>query len=218
MLIIFDLDDTIIDTSGFVLPFKLRECLKRLIEDGLPVKDVEQAYADLCALDSCSPRSKDSILQFVQQSGKDAAFASKALFELTTPLPKDFIVQTTPMAKEILSFLHKKHTLALVTGGSPPFQREKMEKASLDTRLFSRIAIPEDSVKKPFYEDLAKNFSNSPEQVWVCGDRVAIDLVPAKELGFRTIHMRWGRGKREIFPDWVDYSISSLCELQRIIL
>lgn len=217
MLIIFDLDDTLIDTSGSILPFKLRQCLNRLIEDGLVVMDFEQAYLDLITMNALSPRSSDSILRFIQKRGLDASLATRALLELTTPLPKDFFIPTTPRANEILTHLHSSHILALVTSGSPRFQREKLEKARLDSSLFSKIFIPEDSIKKPFYEGLAKDFSTPPEQIWVCGDRIEIDLAPAKELKFQTIHMRWGRGKRETSPSWVDYSIASLSELQGII-
>ena len=51
-MIIFDLDDTLIDTSGTVTPFKMRECLKRLIQDGAMVGNFEEAYAELMALNS----------------------------------------------------------------------------------------------------------------------------------------------------------------------
>ena len=102
-----------------------------------------------------------------------------------------------------------------MTGGHPPFQREKMEKAGLDTSIFSKIAIPEDSVKKPFYEGLANEFSIKSSKIWVCGDRVDMDLAPAYELGINTIHMRWGRGKMVKSADWIDHSISISFGIER---
>lgn len=213
MLIIFDLDDTILDTSGFVTPFKMRQCLQRLVEEGAQIGDFEKAYAALMALNQTSDRSKEAVANFAARIGCDPA---KAFSELLAPLPKDFKIPTTPFAKEILTFFRRKYSLALVTGGYPPFQMEKMEKAGLDCSIFSKIAIPEDSIKKPIYQELASIFSKSADQVWVCGDRVEIDLAPAYELGFHTIHMQWGRGKKKT-ADWINFSISSLAELKGII-
>ncbi len=216
-MIIFDLDDTLIDTSGSVTPFKMRECLKRFIREGLAISDFDRAYAELIAINAKSPRSKDSLSQFVEKRGGDLSLVEKAMEEMTSPLPSHFTISTTPHAKEILKHLRSTHTLALVTGGHPPFQLEKLEKAGIDRTFFSKIAIPEDSIKKPYYEGLIKEFSMPAGQVLVCGDRVAMDLVPAYELGFTTVHMRWGRGVLAETEKWIHHSITDLSELKRII-
>lgn len=217
MLIIFDLDDTLIDTSGAVTPFKLGQCLKRLIHEGICFTDFEEAYASLLAYNASSPKSFDALSKFLLESGVDPSKAAPVIAELTGPLPTDFVVPTTPGAKEVLSFFHQKHRLALVTGGHPPFQLEKLKKAGLDSSVFSKIHIPEDSIKKPYYQVLLKEFSIPPEEIWVCGDRIKMDLAPAHELGFRTVHMRWGRGLMTDTEDWIDYSITTLRELKGII-
>lgn len=217
MLIIFDLDDTLIDTSGSVTPFKMKECLKRLIKEGLAIADFDRAYADLLSINAKSAKSKDSLTQFVAKMGGDTALVEKAVEEMTTPLPANFTIRTTPNAKEIIQFLSSSHRLALVTGGHPPFQLEKLEKAGIDSTFFSKIAIPEDSIKKPFYQGLIKEFSMPANQVLVCGDRIAMDLVPAYELGFTTVHMRWGRGQLAKTENWIHHAISDLSELKRII-
>ena len=217
MLIIFDLDDTLIDTSGAITPFKMRRCLTRLLEEGLAVSNLEEAYLELLEVNAKSQGSRQAITCFIEKFGFPLKRAERAFAELTTPLPSHFPIPTTPDAKKILTWVGSAHTLALVTGGAFSFQREKMEKAGLDSSIFSRIAIPEDSVKKPVYESLLKEFSIPADQIWVCGDRVEVDLVPARELGFKTIHMRWGRGKLA-HADWVDHSISTLSELKGIII
>lgn len=217
MLIIFDLDDTLIDTSGTITPFKMGQCLKKLMEEGFSLPDYPKAYEELLAYNAASSKSTDALSKFLFQIGFDLSQSQSIFAELTAPLPPHFVVPTTPQAKEILSFFHSSHRLALVTGGHPPFQLEKLKKAGLDTSVFSRIDIPEDSIKKPCYQALARKFSIPPEQVWVCGDRIQMDLVPAYELGFKTIHMRWGRGERLAREDWIDYSIATLSELKGII-
>lgn len=216
-MIIFDLDDTLIDTSGSVTPFKMKECLRCLLEAGLPVPDFNAAYAELLDLNARCAKSKETVARFVANRGGDPSLADLAVKELFTPLPANFEIPTTPNAKEILDFFRKSHILALVTGGHPPFQQEKLKKAGIDSSIFSKIAIPEDSIKKPFYEALIKEFSLDPRRVVVCGDRVAMDLAPAYELGFTTVHMKWGRGTKIETEKWIDYSISDLIELKRII-
>lgn len=216
-MIIFDLDDTLIDTSGAITPYKLKECLKRMIAEGLRVPDFSEAYAELIALNAKCPKSKESISRFVHERGGGSQLIESAFEELTRPLPSDFVVPTTPHAKEILELFSRSHILALVTGGHPPFQKEKLKKAGIEPSFFSKIAIPEDSVKKPSYEGLIQEFSVSPSQVWVCGDRIAMDLLPGHELGFKTIHMRWGRGTIGETEKWIHYSISDLRELKGII-
>ncbi|HLB53381.1 MAG TPA: HAD family hydrolase [Chlamydiales bacterium] len=216
MLIVFDLDDTLIDTSGSVTPFKMGECLKRLIEKGMEVKNFEETYHELLTFNCDSPSSKEALARLIWKVGFPPEKAHLAFTELTAPLPAHFSIPTTPNAFDVLKHFHSRYPLALVTGGNLSFQSDKMEKAGLDRSLFSKIAIPEDSVKKVVYETLSKEFSVPAHDIWVCGDRIEMDLKPAKELGFHTIHMQWGRGKMQS-ADWVEFRISELNQLLGII-
>ena len=211
-MIIFDLDDTLIDTSGSVTPFKLQRAVEILVgkRDG-------DALKRLVAINRRAARTQDAIRAFGQEVGATQGLIEDALNQLKEPLPKNFSVSTTPNAKEILSFYSNQATLALVTVGHPPFQKEKAEKAGLELSIFSKIAIPENSFKRPFYEALAKEYSTNSKNIWVCGDRVSVDLQPAYELGFRTIHMRWGRGEQEPEYPWLDGTVRDLNELRKII-
>ncbi len=210
MLIIFDLDDTLIDTTGSVTPFKMKAVLERIF--GRPPRAEE--LQELMAINETAAKTPEAIERF---AALHHIAIGTALQELTTPLPNDFLVSCTPNAKQILQHYAKKVPIALVTGGHPPFQLEKLEKAGIDGSLFSKIAIPEDSMKKPFYQAISREFSVAPSDIWVCGDRIPMDLAPARELGCKTIHMRWGRGLKMATVPWIDYSISDLRELQRII-
>lgn len=212
MLIIFDLDDTLIDTSGSVTPFKLESAAKVLLERQVTAQELDELHA----INSTSAKTPDALRQFAQNRGLLERLPY-AIEELTAPLPDDFRVACTPQAQEILRYYRSRYPVALVTGGYPPFQREKLKKAGFEEAVFSKIAIPEDSVKKPFYQAFAEEFSASPEEVWVCGDRIPMDLAPAHSLGFHTVHMRWGRGKQMNTEPWIDHSITSLAELRNVI-
>lgn len=197
MLIIFDLDDTLIDTSGALTPLKLQKVL--------------EGFHSLTI---------DQLSDFNDRLGAKGAIAhimKQASSALSSPLPDHFQVPCTPFAKEILEEYAARYRIALVTAGYPPFQLEKLKKAGIEASLFSKILIPEDSIKKPHYQGLLEEFSVSPAEVWVCGDKIDVDLMPAHELGCKTIHMQWGRGKKVVAPQWVDYTIGGLEQLRDII-
>lgn len=215
MLIIFDLDDTLIDTTGALTPYKLKEFLQPLCRRG--GLDFSEAYQELSRLNAYHQSSKQATSLFLSKYSFNTSLVQEALSKLFSPFPEDFVVPTTPFAKEILHFFRDRHALALVSVGNKALQLSKLEKAGIDSSIFSMIAIPEEANKKPSYEVLLKNFSISPDEVWVCGDKVEIDLRPANELGFHTIHMRWGRGLKAKKEAWVEYSITSLKDLRGII-
>lgn len=53
-----------------------------------------------------------------------------------------------------------------------------------------------------------------PREALVCGDRVSMDLSPAKELGMFTVHLRNGRGQFHDSPKaHVDLAIDDLTQL-----
>lgn len=213
MLIIFDLDDTLIDTSGCVTPFKLEKVLEVMLgfePDPVQLKELMQLNEEMS-------RSKDAIEAFGKRLNISKTAIDLGLAQLTLPLPENFRVNCTPDAKEILEEFKFRCPIALVTVGQTSFQLDKLKKAGIEASIFSKISISEDSVKKPFYKDLAEEFSVAPADIWVCGDRIHVDLLPAHELQFKTVHMRWGRGKKMALEPWVDYSISGLTELRKII-
>jgi putative hydrolase of the HAD superfamily len=214
-LIIFDLDDTLIDTSGFITPFKMKECFQKLRETGLPLST--SAYNELLEKNQAASKSKIAVVEFAKKYNASDDQIQKVLDVLQDPLPESFQIPMTPYAKEILDYYRNRYTIALVTSGHPVYQMDKLKKAGIDSSIFSMIAIPEDSVKKPYYEALQKKNHLQAKEVWVCGDRVEMDLKPAHELGFNTIHMRWGRGAYLESEKWVDYSINTLHALKEII-
>lgn len=225
MLIVFDLDDTLIDTSGSVAPFQMRRCLQKLIEEGFEMADFEASYQKLLEINESSSSSKEALHRFFLEENFETSSCSiqKPIFDLSSiyselhrPLPQDFLVKKMIDADAILKWCKERALLALVTAGNFSFQEEKMKKAGLDSDLFSKIAISEGRGKGPIYEELLEEFSLLPSDIWVCGDRIEADLKPAKRLGFRTIHMKWGRGKNYA-ADWVDFTISCLNELKGII-
>ncbi|HIH11607.1 TPA: HAD family hydrolase [Candidatus Woesearchaeota archaeon] len=221
MLIIFDLDDTLVDTSGSIQEYHLRAALQAMIQQGLQVDSEEKAFQQLKAVDAQSPNGKETFRLFLTQSKQD----NPQLFEIANtiyyaPLPEDntLPIPTLPDAHHILTSLAKSHRLCIISTGNSKLQYHKLQQAQIPLSLFAKIIILNEYNKKEAYSHLLKECTISPSQTIVCGDKVSTDLLPAKELGCHTIHISWGRGKVTLpKPLEVDYSISFLKELLPLI-
>lgn len=219
MLIIFDLDDTLIDTSGSIAPLKLKEALIAMIKEGLEIENFNEALSFLLSLDKGSRNGLETIKHFVSIYKGSKFLVNIGVAATNTALPKDIEIAATSEAVSSLLELSKKSQLCLVSKGIFENQMFKLKKAGIDSKLFSKIIITEDGNKKPHYLDVSNTLKVEPCQVFVCGDKIESDLIPAKELGFTTVHMKWGRGKIFNKNDFkfVDYSITNIGAIKEII-
>ena len=190
-----------------------------MIEEGLPISHTGGASDILKRIDRGSDSAKSALSEFLEILDVEEKFYPIALEEVYGPIPADIPIFAHENAVEVLSELSEHHTLALVTIGRMEQQRYKMEKAGIDSTLFSKIVITETRDKKPHYETLLQELGRTPAETVVCGDRIAIDLAPAKELGCKTIHVRQGRGKKAPahLEREVDFTVTELKQLQEII-
>lgn len=218
MLIIFDLDDTLIDTSGSITPVKLELALMKMQKDGLQLKAFSEALELLKRLDMTAESAKHALEEFIEINGIDRKFLTIGLEEIYGSLPEDMAIFPLEDAVDLLAELSGIHKLALVTIGQRDQQLLKLKKAGIDSSFFSKIIVAEERSKKEHYQALMREFDVLPKEVVVCGDRIPLDLSPAKQLGCITVHMKWGRGvyskgKREE----VDFSITRLTEIREIL-
>jgi len=216
--IIFDLDDTLIDTWNCFLPVELKGSLLAMIKEGLVVKDVEKAFQLLMEINGQSKDGTSAIKQFLQQIGAEERFLDVAIKSYYQCSHSDFKIKPLPGVVETLDVLKKKVELALVSRGIERVQLLKLEKSGIDTRIFSDVIITLDYDKTAAYEKLLKKGKCSPKEVLVLGDKYDSDLLPAKKLGMATAFMDYGRGK--LFPPKkgeVDFTINNLKELLFIV-
>lgn len=218
MLIIFDLDDTLVDTSGCITPHKLESALKLMVRAGLVIPNFADALQLLKRLDLAAESAKGALAEFLEILGADSSLFSIAVKEVYENQSLDFSIDPLEGAHEVLQELSGSHRLAIVTIGRELQQLEKLKKAGIDSGIFSKIIVSEVNNKKVHYQVLADELGYTPEEILVCGDKIPVDLAPARELGFRTVHMRRGRGLNSIgLATDVDYKVSSLYELKEII-
>lgn len=218
MLIIFDLDDTLIDTSGCLTPLKLRAAFSAIM--GVDPEVSVEAWSLLERLNQDAESAKEAFLEFAEilELGEEAT--EKGVEILYGDIGEDTPVFPLEDVVETLKELAEKYQLALVSIGEESQQRKKMEKAGIDSTIFSRIKISSDRDKKPHYEKILNELHALPKKVLVCGDRVHLDLVPAKELGCLTVQMRWGRGLKALTPAErraVDFTITEFKQIKDVL-
>ncbi|MBU1875667.1 MAG: HAD family hydrolase [Nanoarchaeota archaeon] len=217
-MIIFDLDDTLIDTSGCFTPIKLRCVLKSMIFNGLIVKSEEEALKYLVELNKISINADEAIRTFLERF--DAVeYLDIGIKEYYKDYNSDFDIDVLDNALEVLQQLkEKKHLLALVSYGNEELQMRKIKKSGLNLDIFNKVFITDKHNKEFFYESLARFFNFNFDGVVVCGDKFKTDILPAKKLGMKTIKMQWGRSlANPAKEDGADYSIKNLKEILNIV-
>lgn len=218
MLIIFDLDDTLIDTSGSITPVKLGDALQKMVDAGFQTTSFTESLELLKRLDALAPSGSAALAEFVEIHDVDPSLYEIGHRELYENICFDMPIFSVDQAVETLSYLRISHQLALVTIGKPSQQYEKMKKAGIDSTIFSKIIVTEEKNKKVCYQAIVEELGAIPTDVLVCGDKIAVDLTPAKELGFKTVHMCFGRGKNSLgLKEDVDYTITRLSQIKEII-
>jgi putative hydrolase of the HAD superfamily len=218
LLIIFDLDDTLIDTSGCITPIRLEDALTQMVKAGLNLPDFTQGLEQLRRIDAGAESAKDALAEFLEIHDADKKYLDIALKEIYENFSHDLPIFTFDGVVDTLKSLAGLHRLALVTAGFEDYQHWKLKKTGIDSSFFSKIVVCESGSKKAHYKLIVEELGISQNDVVVCGDRIAKDLSPAKDLGFRTIHMRKGRGKRySALSDDVDYSVDEFYKIPEVI-
>lgn len=218
MLIIFDLDDTLVQTTHTLTPHLLENAVVKMQSEGLYLPDLKAAVAQIQEIDRTSPGSKKTLQFFLKIHGGGEKFLEIGLNELNKELSPSLPLKPMGRAQEILESLSRKHLLAVVSSGVESRQRAKMEKAGIEPSLFSKIIVCCKTEKEFYYQALAREMKVAPSEVLVCGDRIEVDLLPAKKLGFTTVHIRQGRGEIEpLSHEAVDFSITKLSEIQELV-
>jgi len=205
LLIIFDLDDTILDTSGTIIPSRLRDA-HAMVAEG--------EFEQMLRLNETAPSSKHSLIEFIEINDLEPKLLPKMRKVMNKATCDDVTILPFEHAFETLRVLAKDFSLALVTAGSDQLQNEKINQTKMPRELFSKIMICEDGSKEGCYASILNEFDIDPSLVIVCGDRVKSDLVPAKNLGMHTVHILQGRGRHNERPEGaVDFTIRHLREI-----
>jgi FMN phosphatase YigB (HAD superfamily) len=213
-LIIFDLDDTLIDTSGTLGQIKLKDAYQAMVKAGLDRGELDR----LKEIDAESHSGKEAISRFLAEVEGDEKY-----FEIGKSEYYGYgmgvisCVRRFPGVNAMLRKLSQEHDLAMVTYyfDSEEQQKQKITVAGIEEKLFKRVVVTSIPDKGQCYIDLMQEWGFNPAETVVCGDRIG-DLQPAKDLGITTIHMQQGRGRILNSNDW-NYSVKAVADVYEVI-
>lgn len=121
--------------------------------------------------------------------------------------------------QETLARLGKDYELAIITNSSIENTHEKLGMLGLSAGLFSAIVGIDDQgiITKPhpqMFTVLLQTLEKDGKSIMIVGDRIGVDLVPAKKFGMQTVLVTWGK-PFEPNPD-VDYTVETVYEVESL--
>jgi len=218
MLFIFDLDDTLIETTEKITPVRLQKALNKVIEAGLKIVDYDKALKLLKRLNFTCQSSRQTLSEFIELYGgnKDQYQLAQEIVYHSKDSESDCLKNESTL--KILSEIAQSHTLAIVTHGNFNIQMQKIKRFGIDEDLFCDIIVTDKNDKGIHYEEIMTKRGFEPFEVVVIGDRISSDLEEAVFLGCTTVHVRQGRGAQiQDQQFYIDYTISDLNDLNFIL-
>lgn len=189
--LIFDLDDTLMDTFGQLVPEAHRQACLSMQKAGLDVP-LEVLLEKRQALLRTFPRGEVNRLlaqafdchdEQVIQAGIDTYF--NPAFDRLEPFPG---------VREMLLRLRQHYALFLLTSGIPEAQRRKVEALQFAPYFQELLYAPlnQDRAKYHAIRDLAHRYQYAFGETVVIGDRITNEIVAGNQLGCYTIWIQQG--------------------------
>ena len=187
-MVLFDLDNTLVDRAGF------RRWAKNFAQDrGLD----EGAVELLCVADQNGLAPREQVFQLACEKYHLADTVDELIAEYRASYPK--LIRPDYSVAAAIRLLRTKHwRIGILTNG-PPTQREKIDRAGL-TPLVDAICISaEFGIEKPepaiFKEAvrLCGGDRDTISQGWMVGDSPVSDIAGGQSVGLRTVWLHHGR-------------------------
>ncbi len=194
--LVFDLDDTLLDTYGQLIPPASREACTAMIETGLATT-LDQCLAAREEIARTSARSNlyralvDRFGVRRDANGDSVAEAGHRAFH-DRAVERD--ISLFAGTRDLLRDLRTKYRLSLVTAGAPGTQQEKIDilkiNDSFDEILIVNILRGE--TKGQAFKRIQDTHGGVPERYLSIGNRLETDIAPAKRLGWKTCWVTYG--------------------------
>jgi len=217
--IIFDLDDTLIDTShlywsvkydilNFIhsksnVSYKELDIMFEEIEHKNTIKfGYDPSRYKISANELCSKCDIKDI--------KDINYINKIADRIILDDPK--LIEG---AEELLSYLYSKYNLVLLTSGIQKLQFRKIKNNGLNRYFGEKNTKVVEKKDLKIFIDFLKELSLLPENCFVIGDSIKSDINPAMECGIKAIHYNYKHEYYEWEQDKAEtqYSFNSVDKL-----
>ena len=222
--LIFDLDDTLMDTHGQLVGPALKEACQAMIDGGLRAElgPCLQFHTRAFRNDPRSNVFGAMVGHFGVHRGRDPkvvqARGERAFFCRDV----ESNIQCFDGATAMLAGLGRSHSLFLVTSGDPKTQQQKVSLLGLEPYFDALYYVNRkpDQTKLKTIRQLLEGHGLSPSQGLVIGDRLDREIRAANELGIHSCHVRHGEfyhlkptGPEEI----PTYQITHILQLKELL-
>ncbi len=180
MLLVFDLDNTLIDRDSAFLA-----SLKKMFLDYGYLLDHDDLNT-LLQYDNCGKTARADFCYYLSQRYAFLPQNYPDLWQHFTNTPQ--FITPNASVQRLLTMLAQRHELRLLTNGSVKMQRQKIDSAGL-AGFFSQIIISgEFGVDKPdpaIFNHAITGYR--AEQCMMIGDDALRDIAPARQLKLKTV-------------------------------
>lgn len=210
--IAFDLDDTLLDTSGLLVPEASRRACEAMLAAGLR-----------CTLEECLTARQELATQMshteiftlianrfgTNQNGKAIHDALERFYNPEVPADLPLL----PGARENLVTLKQKYKLFLVTVGVPATQEKKIQALQI-APFFDGIYILNGFIgekKDDAFRDILRRQGHDPKALLSIGNRLSSEIRDGKKVGADTCYFAYGEhvGEKPQCPeDHPDFTIT----------
>lgn len=222
-VVIFDLDDTLIDTTHLVLPLAVKRAFQALIQAGAKATHQElenermmlrkqfshnEIFPLLAQKYFANTTISKSIIQLAVQKATQCFYEP----ELYAPFP---LIEG---AQDNLDKIYRKKIMYLVTAGIPHAQRKKIQACQIE-KYFHECFYVESMKgleKSVALKEIMRRHSFRPSVFLSIGNRLSSEIRESKKLGMQTCYFQFGEHQDETpaGPDEIpDYTIHHHKEL-----
>jgi FMN phosphatase YigB (HAD superfamily) len=217
--IIFDLDDTLVDTfTSLIIPLEL-EAVSAMVAAGMDESDAKRLSDLILRLRRDEPERIEEILRWHFPQVTEKMIEARRDVFLNASADQ---LAIDPAVKEMLRELSSNYDTYLVTTGTPEFQNSKVERLGL-REMFKGVGIlasGSEATKERWMASLIRN-RYRPESVIVVGNRVDNEIEAGNVLGMITVWVKYGEGSG-MSPDEKtgppDYIISNITEFPEVLV
>lgn len=218
-VLIFDLDDTLIDTHGQLVQEAHWQACLAMHAAGLPIPPQELMQTRQRLLAS-QPRAEINAL-LAQYYGCNAEAVIRAGFEAYFN-PELTQLELLPGVRPLLEMWAQAFHMFLVTAGYEKTQKRKVELLNI-AHFFSDIIyadINNPQAKYQAFSQIYQQLGGKRREYMVIGDRINNEILAGNRLGMTTVWIRRGECAQivpQVPEEEPDYRIDHVCELEPIL-
>lgn len=228
-LIVFDLDDTLVDTSNVYWTARSKFA-NALASNGLDASEIIQKFEEIDGKNMKSmgfspDRYGKSMQETYEWFVTHSYISHSKQLEIEIKNSGDLIYSLTPDliegAKDLLEWCNIRFDLVLLTRGIEELQQKKLNHHNIG-RYFKLIKVVSEKGTREL-EDIILEAGHRLSNTWVIGDSIKSDINPAIDLGLKCIlfvyahHSYYWQQEYGISPEGCFYSIAKLTDAVQIL-